>query len=46
VLLRMPALIQEETRLVLMAEAMAEAQQFAPDVPAVTDSAVQEVGAA
>lgn len=46
VLLRMPALIQEETRLVLMAEAMAEAQQFAPEVPAVTDSGVKEVGAA
>jgi len=46
VLLRMPALIQEETRLVQMAEAMAEAQQFSTEEPSVTTSEVQEVGAA
>lgn len=45
-LLRMPALIQEETRLVQLAEAMAEAQQVAPDEPPITGSGVEEVGAA
>jgi hypothetical protein len=45
-LLRMPALIQEETRLVQMAEAMAEAQQVAPDESPITGSAVEEIGAA
>jgi hypothetical protein len=45
-LLRMPALIQEETRLVQMAEAMAEAQQVVTDEPPITGSGVEEVGAA
>lgn len=45
-LLRMPALIQEETRLVQMAEAMAEAQQVPPDEPPISGTGVEEVGAA
>lgn len=45
-LLRMPALIQEETRLVQMAEAMAEAQQVVSDDTTTSGAGIEEVGAA
>jgi hypothetical protein len=45
-LLRMPALIQEETRLVQMAEAMAEAQQVVSDDTTTSGAGIDEVGAA
>lgn len=45
-MLRMPALIQEETRLVQLAEAMAEAQQAGPAVVTAQEPSAGEVDAA
>lgn len=45
-LLLMPALIQEETRLVQLAEAMADAQQVLPDDDTISGPGLEEVRAA